>query len=85
MKETNLGGANIDTTISIDKIGNIFEEKGDYHQALQFYKKTLKIQEKELGSNNTVTALSYSNIGRTYFHILKYELALTYFKKAVKI
>ena len=65
-------------------MGNVYEDRGEYDKALEYYKLALEIQEKVLGKEHPDTAWSYNNIGWTYHLMSKYEEALPWAEKAVK-
>jgi len=57
--------------------------KSNYHEAIDFYKKSLKII-KELG-DKTAKAFMLNNIGMAYFELKQYEKALEYFREIVNL
>ena len=66
-----------------NNIGIIYHTQSDYSLALEYYFKSLKIQEK-LG-NKQGMASSYNNIGIIYKNQSDYPLALEYYFKSLKI
>ncbi len=64
-------------------IGKSF--KGDYPKALEYFEKTLKIEQKLQGKEHPNIASSYNNIGHVYERMSKYPKALKYHEKSLKI
>jgi tetratricopeptide (TPR) repeat protein len=56
-------------------VGAMLLEKGDYSEAMRFYKKCLVLQEKALGTDHIDPALSQKSIGDVYFKIGDYSNA----------
>ncbi len=79
---------NINDTIksrSYNNIGMVYNDKGDYDQALEYYRKALAIDEKVFGKEHPSTASLYSNIGSVYYDKGNYDQALKYYGKALAI
>ncbi|CAF2136811.1 unnamed protein product [Rotaria magnacalcarata] len=57
------------------------EKKGDYKSAIIFYKKALKIQEK----NGDDTSNTFTELGIAYQNLHEYDLALNYHFRALSI
>jgi tetratricopeptide (TPR) repeat protein len=68
---------------SYHQLGRIAEDRGDYHQALSWYQKSLKIHE-ELG-NRAGIAISYHQLGRVAQDRGDYDQALSWYQKSLKI
>ena len=56
----------IDIIYYLNKIGSIYDSKGDFKTALEYYLKCLKIREAALGNQHVDTADSYNDIGSIY-------------------
>ncbi len=68
-----------------NKLGGVYDDKGEYDLALEYYFKCLKIRETKLGNEHVDTARSYNNIGLVYDNKGEYNLALEYYFKSLKI
>ena len=66
-----------------NNIGSNYKLQGDVELALDYYKKSLKIEEK-IGSHDGI-ATSLSNIGIIYFRQGEYEKAIPFYLKAFPI
>ena len=80
-----LGTEHPNTASSYNNIGLVYNEKGDYGKALEYYFKDLAISEKVLGTEHPDTATSYNNIGWVYREKGNYAIALEYYTKAYQI
>ena len=70
-----------------NQIGLLYQEKGDYRLALEYFQKTLHIEEQILQTNKygPVLATMYNNIGDTYDRLGETENALKYLHHALDI
>jgi serine phosphatase RsbU (regulator of sigma subunit)/Tfp pilus assembly protein PilF len=68
---------------SLNNIGSIFSDQGDYTKALDYYTKSLKIH-KELENKKGVSAI-LGNIGSIYKNQGDYAKAIDYYTKSLKI
>ncbi|WP_333803344.1 tetratricopeptide repeat protein, partial [Sulfurospirillum sp.] len=66
-------------------LGVIYDSKGNYDKALEWYEKALKIREKVLGSNHPDSATTYNNIAGVYHSKGIYDKALKWYEKALEI
>ena len=57
-------------------LGDIKTQKGEYDEALDYYKKGLAIEERILDPNHRSLAISYNSIGIVYYHKKEYSKAL---------
>jgi tetratricopeptide (TPR) repeat protein len=57
----------------------------EYPTALDFYHKTLEIEENSLPSNHSSLATTYINIGRMHDHMGEYSTALSFYQKAAEM
>ena len=73
---THLGGA-------LNNIGYVYRNQGDIPKALEYYHKSLKIQE-EIGDKSGI-ATSLNNIGLIYYNQGDLPKALEYYHKSLKI
>ena len=60
----------------------MYDKKGDYDAALEYYNKALDIRKQVLGENHPDTATSYNNIGAVYLRKGDYDAALENYNKA---
>ncbi|MDR0736396.1 MAG: tetratricopeptide repeat protein, partial [Zoogloeaceae bacterium] len=65
--------------------GFVFDEQGDYNEALEWYRKALDIKEKVLGKDHPDTATTYNNIALVYKAQGEYGKALEEYRKALDI
>ena len=65
-------------------IGGVYEERGDYKEAQQFFKKALAIYKTE-EENSMNVATCYNCLGSSLSHTENYDLALEYLGKALDI
>jgi tetratricopeptide (TPR) repeat protein len=79
------------TTYEVEKanlfhhLGAVKDEHGKYAEAIEFYEKSLEINQKILPTNNPHSASTYSNIGLVYDNMGEYSKALSYHEKALEI
>ena len=67
----------------LNSVANAYSTTGDFVKSLQFYFKSLRINERINNPLGIVT--NYNNIGATYVSSQDYDKALLYLKKAQKI
>ena len=82
-EETN--GQNETTAKAYNCLGIVYDNLGDYDEALKYYNKALKIDKEVFGEEHPYTAMSYLNIGGTYYKLGEYNDALKHYNKALKI
>jgi class 3 adenylate cyclase/tetratricopeptide (TPR) repeat protein len=68
---------------SLNNIGNIYQDQGNYSRALEYYQKSLAIKE-EIADKNGI-ASSQNNIGIIYANQGNYASALEYFQRSLAI
>ena len=67
-------------------IGGVYDSRGDYDKALEYYQKALNIGLKIYGTEEHPNiAIRYSNIGLAYSNKGDYDRALEYYEKALNI
>lgn len=62
-------------------IGWVYNCRGEYETALEYYFRSLEIRRKILGDNHSDTAVSYNEIGLVYNNKGEYETALNVIPK----
>jgi tetratricopeptide (TPR) repeat protein len=67
------------------QLGWIKDNQGEYEEAIEYYEKSLNIEQKTLPANHPDLATSYNNIGAVYNNMGDYSEALSYYEKALKI
>jgi tetratricopeptide (TPR) repeat protein len=65
--------------------GYIKSDQGQYAEAIEFYEKSIKINQKILSPTDPSLASSYNNIGLVYNNMGEYSKALSYYEKALEI
>ena len=79
------------TTIESEKaylyhmLGTIKEQQGEYSEAIEFYERSIKINQKILPPTDPNLAKSYNNIGSVYYNMGEYSKALSYYEKDLEI
>jgi tetratricopeptide (TPR) repeat protein len=68
-----------------NNMASMYDNRGDYSKALEFYEKSNRILEKSLLPNDPTLATSYSNIGLVYGNIGDYSNALQFYEKSLTI
>jgi tetratricopeptide (TPR) repeat protein len=66
-------------------LGLIKRNQGEYAEAIEFYEKSIKIQQKILSPTDPDLAASYNNVGSVYYNMGEYSKALSYYEKALEI
>ena len=74
-----------DVAMVYSNIGGVYDQLGDYPQALDYELKDLGISTDVLGKNDPSVATSYNNIGMTYKRMGDYEHAKEYYDEALRI
>jgi len=74
-----------ESSVSANDIATVYDDQGDYAQALEWYEKDLAICEKVLGKEHPNTAVTYNNIALVYTHQGDYAQALEWYEKALAI
>ncbi|CAF1188309.1 unnamed protein product [Adineta ricciae] len=74
-----------DRALYYHQLGCLKYSQGDYKMAIEYYEKTLEINEKTLPSNHPDLATSYGSIGLVYKHMGEYSKALSFYEKALEI
>ena len=67
------------------QLGCVYNKKGDYPMALEYYEKALKTELQFLASNDLLIAVTYNNMASVYESMANYSSALAYYENAHKI
>ena len=68
-----------------NNLGLVYWKKLKYDKALEYYRKSLAIREKELGPDHPVVAHPLNNMGIIYWNKGEYDKALQYYRKSLAI
>ncbi|ETO01128.1 hypothetical protein RFI_36312, partial [Reticulomyxa filosa] len=63
----------------------VYESKGEYDKAIEYYEKSLKISLDKLGHDHPDVAASYNSLGSVYKSKGEYDKAIEYYVKSLKI
>ena len=74
-----------DYASSLNNLGVLYKNMGDYKAAEPYYKKALEIRKKVLGEEHPDYAMSIDNLGILYYEMADYEAAEPYFKQALEV
>ena len=80
-----LGEEHPDVAASYHNIGNLYNDKGEYDNALEYYNKSFALSLKVFGEEHPDVAICYSNIGNVYAVKGDYDSSLIYQKKSLEI
>src|SRR5436305_10663306 len=69
----------------LDSLGAFFDSNGQYTEAIEQYRRSLKIREKAFGVDHINTADTINNLGSTYYRQGKYDEAIEQDERALKI
>ncbi|CAF4988233.1 unnamed protein product, partial [Rotaria sp. Silwood1] len=67
------------------QLGTVYNNMGEYSQALSSYERSLEIQKIALPLNHPDLAASYSNIGMVYHKMGEYSKALSSYERSLEI
>ena len=79
------GGDDYTRAHLLNTLGTLFDRKGDYDKALDYYRQAMLIREKTLGSDHPEVAKSLNNIGLVYWNRGEYNQTLAYHQQALAI
>jgi len=71
------------TAAAYNNIAVVYENRSDYSQALENYRKSLSIYENIFGTEHPTTSITYNNMATAYDKQGDYNKALEYFKKTM--
>jgi tetratricopeptide (TPR) repeat protein len=74
-----------DIALLYNNTGYVYQAKGDYPRAIEYYTRALEIRERVLGEEHPDTAKDYNNIGVAYYGQGDYPLALEHYTHALEI
>jgi tetratricopeptide (TPR) repeat protein len=79
-----LGEDNETTLDTLNTLGGVLDDIGDYEEARNVYEKCLLGREKVLGEDHKKTLDTVNDLGGVYFEMKDYEKALEYYERALK-
>jgi tetratricopeptide (TPR) repeat protein len=85
IKERVKGKDAIDCATTLNNIGSVYKNKGDYEQALLHYQRCLTIQERVKGKDAIDCATTLYNISFVYSKLKQNELAKSAAERSYKI
>ncbi|ETO10488.1 hypothetical protein RFI_26889 [Reticulomyxa filosa] len=71
--------------ISYNLIGSAYDDKGQYDQAINFYKKSLHILLLLFGIQFSIVAQIYHNLGIAYYYKGQYDVSISFYQKSLNI
>jgi CHAT domain-containing protein/tetratricopeptide (TPR) repeat protein len=80
-----LGEQHVDTASSLNILGVLLEEQGDYASARPYYEQALAVRKKVLGEQHPDTATSLNNLGLLLYAQGNYASARPYYEQALAI
>jgi CHAT domain-containing protein/tetratricopeptide (TPR) repeat protein len=67
LKERNVGGSELDVAVSLDNLGAVHAERGEFKQALSFHVRALSIRRREIpGAEAVADSLDLAALSMTY-------------------
>jgi len=65
--------------------GVLYHQRGEYDQAIRYFRKALKLQRSQRGGDHPTVAHTLSNIGSVLFHKGDSDEAMSYLKESLRI
>ena len=81
----NFENTSYDMTFVLISIGSFFVNNGQYNEAMSYYKRALKICDREFGVDHINSTGTIMGIGTCYGKQGKYNEAMSYYERALKI
>lgn len=85
IRERLLGTQHPDVAFTYNNIGGVYKEKGDWKNALLFYKKALPLLERVFEKGHPILGTLYSNIGQVYGLLGDKTEAINYYRHAILV
>ncbi|GMH53854.1 hypothetical protein TL16_g01547 [Triparma laevis f. inornata] len=82
--ERALGEENVLTLETLNLLGGMLKNNGEYEEVIKVYERCLAGQMKVLGEDHKDTRASLNNLGVVYTMLENYEKGLEYFERALK-
>lgn len=79
-----LGEENVVALDTLNSLGAMLKENGEYEETRKILEKILSVQEKLLGEDHKQTLGTLNNLGVVYRALKDYEKALEYYERALK-
>ena len=67
------------------RLGMVKDHQQQYPEAIEYYEKSIAINQKILSPNHSELAICYNNIGGVYYHMGEYSKAFSFYGRALKI
>ena len=71
--------------ITYNHLGSVFEKKGDYYRAIEYYEQSLSIDIELMGHQHPSTAASYNNLGNVYKKLNDHSQAKLFYNKSYTV
>ena len=71
--------------ILLNDLGKAYSDLGEAQKAIEYYEKSLSIDQAIYGDSHPVVAMSYNNLGTAYSASGEAQKAVGYFKRALSI
>ena len=75
-----MSGDNVEKAVSFFKMARIFQQKGEYDKAEQYYRQVIA-----LSTSGEITLRAYTNLGVVYDNLKKFDTAREFYSKALAI
>ncbi|WP_018618976.1 ATP-binding protein [Spirosoma luteum] len=84
LKGAEESGSKTGVVVSLNNIGNVYSEQGEYDKALDYRLKSLQLNEA-MGFQGPPKELNFDNVGQSYLNLANYSQALTYLQNGLNI
>ena len=74
---------NPEHSTTLNDLGEVWREKGEYDKAIEYYEKALKSDLKNFDENHPTVATSWNNLGGAWNAKCEYDKAIEYYEKAL--
>ncbi|AKB58702.1 tetratricopeptide repeat protein [Methanosarcina barkeri] len=83
--EAEFGPEHLDVAKTLNNLAELYQEMGDYKEALPLYQKAFEIAEKIMGSKHPDIAVMLNNLASLYESMGEYNKALSFCHRALQI
>jgi tetratricopeptide (TPR) repeat protein len=70
---------------NVEDLGNLYNQKGDYDKAIEYYQKAIDIKRNTYGNSHPQYAMTVNYLGLVYYNQKDYETAIEKFREAKQI